>query len=196
MMSLYTATITLVFVMDPLGNIPMFLSILNTVDANKRRKIILRETFFAFIVLTAFLFFGQYILHGIQISKAAISIAGGIILFLIALRMIFPHDDGNYTKQVGEPFFVPLAVPLIAGPSTMAIVMLLAEKDPEHIWLWMLALFLAWVISTLILFFADYLRKILGDRGLTALERLMGMILTTMAVQLFLTGVQQFFHLT
>lgn len=195
-MTLYTATITLILVMDPLGNIPVFLSILNSVTPARRQYIILRETFIAFIILTTFLFFGKYILQGMQISEPALGVAGGIILFLIAIRMIFPHEDGRErAKPNTEPFIVPLAIPLIAGPSTMTMVMLFASQQPRHIWLWMLALFIAWFISTIILVFADRLRKFFGERGLIAIERLMGMILTTMAVQMFLTGIGQFFHI-
>lgn len=195
-MTLYSATITLILVMDPLGNIPLFLSALNHVEPKRRQPIILRETFIAFIVLLIFLFFGKYILEGMHISQPALSISGGIILFLIALKMIFPSDEyEKRSTQVGEPFIVPLAVPFIAGPSTMTVVMLLGHQSPQHIWLWGLALTIAWLISTIFLVFADSLRKILGERGLLAIERLMGMILTTMAVQMFLTGVEQFFHL-
>ncbi|MHB1949236.1 MAG: MarC family protein [Gammaproteobacteria bacterium] len=195
-MTLYSATLTLILVMDPLGNIPMFLSILNSVNPARRKKIILRETFIAFVILLIFLFFGKFILEGMQISESALSIAGGIILFLIALKMIFPHEDnGRRPKQIGEPFIVPLAVPFVAGPSTMTVVMLLGNQQPNHLMLWFFALTIAWITCTIILVFAENLRKILGERGLTAIERLMGMILTTMAVQMFLTGVQQFFHL-
>lgn len=194
-MTLYSATITLLLVMDPLGNIPLFLSILSHVPARKRRWIILRETSIAFVILVIFLFFGPHILSGMGISQPALSIAGGIILFLIALRMIFPHPDHERAKLTHEPFIVPLAIPLIAGPSTMTVVMLLANQAPFEMTRWFLALFIAWFISAVILFFADYLRQILGERGLIAIERLMGMILTTMAVQMLLTGVEQFFHL-
>ncbi|OGT53994.1 MAG: hypothetical protein A3E84_02015 [Gammaproteobacteria bacterium RIFCSPHIGHO2_12_FULL_42_13] len=194
-MTLYTATITLLLVMDPLGNIPVFLSVLSHIDRRKRKRIILRETFIAFIILTIFLFFGQYILEGMHISQPALAIAGGIILFLIAIRMIFPHAEETRARETAEPFIVPLAIPLIAGPSTMAMVILLASHSPQHIYLWFLALFIAWLISTIILVCADFLSKILGIRGLTAVERLMGMILTTMAVQMLLSGLQQFFHL-
>lgn len=196
-MTLYSATITLILVMDPLGNIPVFLSVLNHVEPKKRQQIILRETFIAFAVLTFFLFFGKYMLENMSISQPALAIAGGIILFLIAIRMIFPHDSGEERiRQIGEPFIVPLAVPLIAGPSTMTIVMLLANQTPRAIFHWFVALSIAWFISTVILVFADLLRKILGERGLIAVERLMGMILTTMAVQMFLSGIEQFFHLS
>lgn len=195
-MNIYTAIITLILVMDPLGNIPVFLSILNKIDKKKRQAITLRETFIAFLILMSFLFFGKYILAGMSISAPALSIAGGIILFLIAIKMIFPGEtQETYTTDKGEPFIVPLAIPLIAGPSAMAFVMLLANQEPEHIWWWALALFVAWLFCTIVLVYADFLRKVLGERGLVAIERLMGMILTTMAVQMFLTGLHDFFHL-
>lgn len=196
MMSLYTATITLILVMDPLGNIPIFLSVLNHAAPERRKLIIVRETIIAFLILAAFLFFGKSLLEGMNISTAALEISGGIILFLIALRMIFPADNDHHdSKIIEEPFIVPLAIPLIAGPSAMAVVMLFASQAPEHLSRWMLALFIASLFCTVTLVFADFLRKILGDRGLVALERLMGMILTTMAVQMFLTGVSAFFKI-
>jgi len=193
-MTLTSATITLIFVMDPLGNVPLFLSVLNPVEAKKRQWIILRESFIAYIILVIFLLFGQYLLEAMHISQPALAIAGGIILFLIALRMIFPHPDQE-TRQTTEPFIVPLAVPLIAGPSTMTMVMLIANHQPFERVRWLGALTIAWFITTLILVFAENFRKILRQRGLTAIERLMGMILTTMAVQMFLTGYEQFLHL-
>lgn len=194
-MTLYSATITLLLVMDPLGNIPLFLSVLNHVNPKKRKRIIMRETFIALVILTLFLFFGQFILEGMHISQPALQIAGGIILFLIAIRMIFPHDNHeDRARQVRDPFIVPLAVPLIAGPSTMTIVMLLARQNPNDMSRWFFALLIAWSISAVILVFADFLRKILGERGLIAIERLMGMILTTMAVQMFLSGFEQYLH--
>lgn len=195
-MNIWTATITLILVMDPLGNVPVFISVLNSVTPKRRKIIILRETFFAFLILLLFLFFGKYILESMQISAPALSIAGGIILFLIALRMIFPHEeDAKRTPQMSEPFIVPLAIPLIAGPSALAFVMLLANQAPTHLLWWTLALLIAWLFCTAILVFSDLLRKILGERGLIAIERLMGMILTTMAVQMFLSGIELFFHL-
>jgi multiple antibiotic resistance protein len=182
--------------MDPLGNVPVFLSVLNSVPPKRRKRIVLRETFIAFLILLLFLFFGKGMLESMQISGPALSIAGGIILFLIAIKMIFPHEEtGKPTPQIGEPFIVPLAIPLIAGPSALAFVMLLANQAPHELAWCTLALFIAWLTCTLILICADFLRKVLGDRGLTAIERLMGMILTTMAVQMFLTGIDAFFHL-
>lgn len=191
-MTLYSAAITLILVMDPLGNIPLFLAALKHVSAKKRRMIILRESTIAFVILTIFLLFGQFILEGMHISQPALSIAGGIILFLIAIRMIFPQEESK-SKETAEPFIVPLAVPLIAGPSTMTVVMLMAKQSTFLLEVFV-ALLIAWLISTTVLLFADTLRKILGERGLLAIERLMGMILTTMAVQMFLTGFQQFLY--
>jgi multiple antibiotic resistance protein len=192
-MTLYSAIITLILVMDPLGNIPFFISILNHVPPKKRQRIILRESLIAFVILVLFLFFGQYILEGMHISRPALAVSGGIILFLISIRMIFPHADEEKMRTNDEPFIVPLAVPLFAGPSTMTMVMLLANQSP-NLFYWFIALTTAWGISTIILVFSDSFRKILGDRGLTAIERLMGMILTTMAVQMFLTGFADFLH--
>ncbi len=195
-MTIITAAITLILVMDPLGNIPIFLSFLRSVDKRRRQQIILRETFIALVILMLFMFYGRYILSGMQISMPALTIAGGMILFLISIKMIFPDDkDEAALKQQGEPLIVPLAVPMIAGPSTMAMVMLIATRDPSRMGSWAAALFIAWVVSTLVILSGEFLRKILGNAGLIAMERLMGMILTTMAVQMFLSGVATFFHL-
>lgn len=194
-MTLYSATITLFLVMDPLGNVPLFLSILKHVDQNRWQRIILREALFALLILTLFLFFGGYILSGMQISQPALSISGGVILFLIALKMIFPPVEVPvYHAKKAEPFIVPLAIPLLAGPSAMTIVMLLGTKNPAHNLVWFLALSVAWFFATLILVFSKFLGSVLGDRGLTALERLMGMILTTIAVQMGLNGIMQIVH--
>ena len=194
MMTLYSAAITLILVMDPLGNIPAFLSVLNHVEPKKRQRIIIRETFIAFMILIFFLFFGSSILNGMHISQPALSISGGIILFLIAIRMIFPHENEDKAKQSKDPFIVPLAIPLLAGPSTLTVVMLLGTQAPYDILKWLAALTVAWLVSAVILAFADKLGKLMGERGLTAVERLMGMVLTTMAVQMLLTGLEQFVH--
>lgn len=192
-MTLYTAAITLFLVMDPLGNIPIFLSILNPVEAKRRSSIILRETFIAFLILTAFIFAGQNILNGLSITQPALSISGGIILFLIAIKMIFPTQYGENLRSrepvSGEPFIVPLAIPLIAGPSAMATILLFANKSPDQLMTCFAALTIASIACTTTLLFASQLRKILGQKGIIALERLMGMILTTLAVQMFLNGI-------
>ena len=193
-MTLYTLTITLILVMDPLGNIPVFLAILKKFNPQRQSKIILRESIIAFIILSLFVFFGEYILHGLHITMPALSIAGGVILFIIALRMIFPPEKVSLDKgeNVEEPLVVPLAVPLTAGPSAMAVVLLFVTSQPTHMWLIFTAVVIASVIFTLIMLCSRYLMKILGNRGLTALERLMGMILTTVSIEMFLSGITQY----
>lgn len=196
-MTIYTAAITLFLVLDPLGNIPLFLGVLNRIEPARRRQILLRENVIALAILVAFLFFGKYILRGMNISEPALSIGGGVVLFLIALRMIFPHWRGSPETADGleaEPFIVPMAVPMLAGPSSMATLILFSTQAPGRLLEWFVALLIAWSASATILFSADFLRRILGARGLAALERLMGMILTTMAVQMLLTGIEMFVH--
>ncbi|TFH06503.1 MAG: NAAT family transporter [Spirochaetales bacterium] len=195
-MTVYTAAITLFLVMDPLGNIPVFLTVLENVDPGRRRRVIVREMVIALAVLTLFLFFGKYILQGLHISEPALSIAGGVILFLIALKMIFPVGDvsvGVHDHDPNqEPLVVPLAVPLVAGPSAMAMVILIATQYPERMLTWFMALLIAWVASSAILLSADVLRRYLGRRAIKAMERLMGMILTTVAIEMLLRGIETY----
>lgn len=195
-MSLYTAAVTLFLVMDPLGNVPIFISVLNNVDPQRRTKVLVREMLIALGFLLVFLYFGKFILQAMSISSDALSIAGGIILFLIALNMIFPNEGKEKShKQMGEPFIVPLAIPLVAGPTTMAVLMLFATRQPNHMGMLTTALLIAWVASAMILLSSEFLRKILSDKGLVAVERLMGIILMTMAIQMSLSGIKTFFGL-
>jgi multiple antibiotic resistance protein len=190
----YSAAITLFLVMDPLGNIPVFVSVLSHMDPARRRRVIVREMLIALGILTLFLFFGGYILEGLHVSGPALSIGGGIVLFLIAIRMIFPRREpaaaANGEDQ--EPLLVPLAVPLVAGPSSMATVILLATQHTGAMLQWFLALLIAWFASFLILLSSDWLRRYLGRRVLTAVERLMGMILITVAVEMLLGGIKDY----
>jgi len=192
-MTVFSAALILFLVMDPFGNIPFFITALKNVDPKRHKKIIIRELLIALLVLTIFLFFGRYILKILQISEPSLTIAGGIILFLIAIRMIFPTPGGVFQENIGgEPFIVPLAIPYVAGPSALASVLLIMSREPER-WLeWLSALLIAWILSGVIIFLASNLRKFLRERGLTAMERLMGMILTTIAVQMLLTGIKEF----
>lgn len=194
-MSFFTIFITLILVMDPLGNIPLFLSIIKASAPHRYARIILRETFIAFLVLTVFLFFGEHILKGLSITMPALGIAGGVILFLIAIRMIFPDAQEVKEVRLEEPFIVPLAVPLTAGPSAMATVMLFAAQHPLQIWQCFLALVLASILFATILLGAKIFMRVLGKSGIVAIERLMGMVLTTLAVQMFLTGLESYLHL-
>lgn len=193
-MDIVSAATLLFFVMDPLGNIPIFLSVLDEVPEARRRRVLIRELLLALAVLVFFLFFGQYLLSFLQLSQQAIRIAGGIILFLIALKMVFPVKRSVQTPEVieGEPMLVPLAVPMVAGPSAMAVVMLLASNEPGRLPEWLLAVFVAWLATSVILVSATSLKHFLGRRGLIALERLMGMLLIALAVQMLLEGVAEY----
>lgn len=193
-MTIYSAALTLFLVLDPIGNIPAYLAILSPVDAKRRALIVLRESIIAFLILVLFLFAGKHILNGLNISEPALGISGGIILFLIALKMIFPHEEQNgRERSIGEPFIVPLAIPLVAGPSALTTVTLFGSQEPEHLFEYFIALLIAAASCTIILLFATQLRRFLGQKGLIAMERLMGMVLTTVAVQMFLNGLQTYF---
>ena len=190
-MKIFFNAITLLLIMDPLGNIPPFLTALKKADADRRRKILLREILIAYVVLLVFLFVGKYLLRLLSLQEETISIAGGIVLFLIALRMVFPKAEATADALEGEPFIVPLAIPLIAGPSTLASLLLL-QQSPNSTWQLFLALTLAWIVTAVILFSSTILYRLLKDRGLIAVERLMGMLLVMLAVQMFINGVAKF----
>jgi multiple antibiotic resistance protein len=194
-MTLYTAAITLILVMDPLGNIPVFLSILKNYDFKTQRRIMVREALIAFAVLLVFLFFGKYVMSGLGLTTSALSIAGAIVLFLISLKMIFPsHTHEAPEDDREEPFIVPIAIPLIAGPSAMAIVMMWAARTPEHQMMLLSAVLIASFVFLVSMLMAHSLMRILGRRVLLAVERLMGMILITIAVQMFLSGMFEYLH--
>jgi MarC family membrane protein len=191
--SFLSAFILILLVTDPFGNVPNFIAVLRTVPAERRRRVVLREVFAAYVLLLAFMFFGDAILRALHLTQPALGIAGGVILFLIALRMIFPPADGIFgAAGEGEPFIVPLAVPLVAGPSALATVILIAAQAPGRMAEWIGALTAAMAVSAVVLSFADALRRLLGEKLTTAVERLMGLILTAMAVEMLLNGVRGF----
>jgi multiple antibiotic resistance protein len=194
-MTIYSTALLLFLVMDPMGNVPLFLSVLRKFDAETQRRIIVREMLFALLFLLIFLFTGRYLQPLLNVSESSLTIAGGIILFLIALRMVFPRPEGSFSESVeGEPFIVPLAVPFIAGPTALATVSLIMTREPER-WLeWLLALLVAWFISGIILYFSSSLSRHLGNRGLIAIERLMGLVIVILAVQMLMNGIQEFLY--
>ncbi len=190
---LFSTAVLLMLVIDPFGNVPLVVSTLAGVPAARRRRIILRECVFAYVILLAFMFGGRAFLELLHLSDESLTIAGGVILFLIALRMVFPRPEGVFgTPHGGEPMLVPLAVPMIAGPSAIATVMLLATRDPAHVGAAAIALTLAMAFTMLVLGGAYRLQEVLGERGVVALERLMGLVLTALAVEMLLTGVRSF----
>lgn len=189
-MTVASAALLLFLILDPLGNIPVFLSILKPLPLRRQRIVVARELLIALVVLMLFLWAGKYVLELMHLRQEAVAIAGGIVLFLIGLRMIFPPPEGLLGELPGgEPFIVPLAIPMIAGPSGMAAVMLMGSSEPDRLGEWSLALLIAWVATAAILFSATYLYKWLGTRVLTAVERLMGMLLVAISVQMLLDGI-------
>jgi MarC family membrane protein len=190
---IFSASVLLLLVIDPFGNVPIVIAALAGVPAPRRVRVVLRECFVAYAVLLAFMLGGQLFLRWLQLSEVSLAIAGGIILFLIALRMVFRHPEGVFGDRPGaEPFIVPLAVPSIAGPSALATVMLMASRDPAHLVAWMSALTAAMLVATLVMLGAHRLQRALGEPGMIAAERLMGLVLTAIAVQMLLDGVRAF----
>ncbi|MGD9589289.1 MAG: MarC family protein [Pyrinomonadaceae bacterium] len=192
-MTTLSAALLLFLVMDPLGNIPLFMTTLKKVDEKRQRLVVVRELLIALAVLVGFLFLGQYLLRLLHLSETALTTAGGIILMIIALKMIFPRRDASLEEDVeGEPFIVPLAIPYVAGPSAMATSLLLMSREPGRWPEWLLAVFIAWFASAVIIYFSGYFARFLGEKGLVAVERLMGMLLITVAVQMLLNGIGEF----
>ena len=178
--------------MDPIGNVPLYISFLKGVHPKRQVAVIFRELIIALFIIILFNFVGDWLMRFLHIENDTIQIAGGIILFLLCLRMIFPqhHDTGETMHGDTEPFVVPLAVPLVAGPAVLAAVMIFAKQEGSLIM--MSAILIAWFVSLLILLSSAFLKKVLGWRGITAMERLMGLILILIAVQMFMSGLGSF----
>ncbi len=189
MLDIINTAVVFFLIMDPLGNVPLFLAVLKDVDATRHLRITIRELCIAYVALLVYLFAGRYVLDFLNLSQAAISISGGIILFIIAMRMIFPSKNGVFgDTDDGEPLIVPLAIPAVAGPSILAVLMLMTQTKPLIDL--SASITLAWICTAVILLAATPLHKILGRRGLSAIERLMGMILVMMSVQMMLNALQ------
>lgn len=190
-MDIVSATILLFLILDPLGNIPIFLSYLE--KSKSRYKVLARELILALMILYLFLFLGRQFLEALNLSQESVSISGAIILFIIAIRMIFPSSNQYGDEEIeSDPLLVPLAIPLVAGPSILATLILLVSQYPDKVFDLSIALFIAWFISAVILFSATAMQNVLGKRGMIAIERLMGMVLIAVAVQMFLDGIKMF----
>jgi MarC family membrane protein len=189
-----SAIIVLTLVFDPFGNVPLVNAMLADVPVPRRRRVVLRECGVAFAILAAFMAFGPEILAVMRLSETSLSIAGGVILFMIAIRMVFGHPEGAFGIQErgAEPLVVPLAIPLIAGPSALATVMLLASHEPRQLGLLAGSLVVAMALTTVILLAGERLQRWLGDRAMQAIARLMGLILTAIAVEMLLGGIRAF----
>jgi multiple antibiotic resistance protein len=183
---------TLFLIMDPLGNVPVFNAVLSRLSPEKRTRVIVRELVLALLILLGFLFAGNSILSFLGLTQPSLNIAGGVLLFIISLRMIFPGRERSTEFETDDPFIVPLAVPLIAGPSTIAVLLLLSSTRPDETASWAVSLVVAWLATTVLLVSSPYLLKLIGTRGSRALERLMGMVLVILATQMLLDGIRDF----
>lgn len=194
-MPLFSIAFSLFLLMDPIGNIPLYISFLKNVEPRRQLWVITREMIIALFIIILFNFLGDWLMRFLSVSEDTVQIAGGIILFLICLKMIFPpsRDSSENIPHDTEPFIVPLAVPLVAGPSVLAAVMIYTRQEMSD-WTMVGAILIAWAASLIILLSSSFLKQILGWRGIMAMERLMGLILTLIAVQMFLTGVSSFMH--
>lgn len=191
-MTLAQIAVTFFLIMDPLGNIPLFISLLKDFPQRRQQIIIFRELVIALVIIIFFNFLGNQLLAILKITQETVQLAGGIILFLISLQMIFPkatHPHAISPKE--EPFIVPLAVPLIAGPSILGTVMIYAHQETDN-FKTTLAIIIAWTASMILLMLSSTLKKILGNRVLLAAERLMGLIMTILAVDMFNRGIITF----
>ena len=191
-MNLFTLTIILFLIMDPVGNISSFLAMLKGLPQEKRKFVIIREMLIALAAMLAFNFLGEYIFNILEISEPTLYLASGAILLLVAIKILFPSTDSlRANLPAGEPFITPLAIPLIAGPSLLATIMLFAHLEPSMPTMF-IAIIIAWVLAALVLLCGSRLQKLIGNNGLMACERLMGMVLIMIAIQRFAEGIQAF----
>ncbi|NKI92703.1 MarC family protein [Rhizobacter sp. SG703] len=192
--SFFSAFVLLLLVLDPLGSLPIFIPIMREVPKQRRRWVAMREVGIAFGVLFFFMFFGNGFLRVMHLSERSLEVAGGVILLMVAIRMIFSHEGGVYgTTEGREPLIFPLAVPLLAGPSAMATVLLLASRQPDRLLDWVAALTAAMAVSGAVLMLCDRIRRLLGDSVVSAIEKLMGLVLTAIAVEMVLAGLKRYF---
>lgn len=189
-----SALVLLLLVLDPLGSLPIVIAIMRDVAPARRRWVAIREVGIAFLVLVGFMIFGAGFLRLMHLSERSLEVAGGVILLIIAIRMIFSSGPAVYGAPQGrEPLIFPLAVPLLAGPSAMATVLLLASRQPGQLIEWLGALSVAMLISGAVLLLAGRIRRLLGDSVISAIEKLMGLVLTAIAVEMILAGLKRYF---
>jgi MarC family membrane protein len=190
-----SALVLLLLVLDPFGSLPIFISVMRNVSPERRTRVAVRESALAFGVLVVFMLAGQAFLTVMRLSERSLEVAGGVILLIIAVRMIFASGGEVYAAdaKAREPFIFPLAVPLLAGPSAMATVLLLASRQPERLFDWVGALTVAMLVSAAVLLGADRIRRWIGSSMVSAIEKLMGLVLTAIAVEMILAGLKRYF---
>lgn len=196
-MDIFAVAVLVFLITDPFGNTAIYLAALKNVAPERRFRVALRELLFALGLLLLFLSFGEKVLSGLGLSRESTAIAGGIILFVIAMRMIFPGPQGVLGDlPEGEPMLVPLATPALAGPSALAMLMTLRNTYTGELWELYVAVFCAWAATAIILLQATALQRYLGPRGLSAIERLTGMLLIMLSVDMLLDNLQSILHIS
>jgi len=189
--------VLLLLVTDPFGNVPLFISTLAHVKPERRSRVVVRECLIAFFLLLIFMFGGRYFLEALQLTSTSLRIGGGVILFLIALKMVFPSADGIFgptPEPNGEPLIVPLAIPALAGPSALVTVLLFSTSHRMSMGLYVIALMMVAAVWLMVLLSAERLLNVLGPAVITAFERLMGLILTALAIEMLLAGITTYIH--
>lgn len=188
-MSLFTMTLLLLLIMDPIGNLYSYLSLVKELNPQRQKWVIFREMGIALLAMLGFYYLGEFLFDFLNLSECTLRLASGVILFLIAIKVLFSAPDSPRAHlEQGEPFIFPFAIPLIAGPALLATIMLYShiEKSQSEM---LLAILIAWFLSVVILFFSRPIYSLLGKSGLMAGERLIGMVLVLIAVQAFLQGI-------
>lgn len=191
--TLFSLSLSLFIVMNAFGNTSFFLSLLKGIPQKRQKQIVIRELLIALFIIIVFNYIGVYLLRFLNVTQDIVQIAGGVILFLLSLKMLFPPEKQKQEaelKKITEPFIVPLAIPLVAGPAVLAAVMLYSPQVSKLIMIG--AIFLSWFVTLIILLISAHLSEWLGERGLVAIERLMGFIMVLIAIQMFLSGLKTF----
>lgn len=188
-----TKAITLFFILDALGAVGMVVTIIRPFSPARQKAILRREMLISFLIMCFFYFFGGVLLEVLAITQPAVQITGGIIFLFFALSLLFPkYDDETETKSQQEPFIVPIATPIIAGPSCLATIMLFSHENNSGVLVTLPAIFLAWFGTALILMSSPIILRFMGKIGIAVLERLMGLICVMLAVSMFVGGLQAF----
>jgi multiple antibiotic resistance protein len=202
MTEIITTILFLIAVIDPIGTVPVYLEATKHFDKAHKRKIALRASGVAFLILLFFIVIGQLILEGMDISLDAFQISGGVILFLFALTMIFgdgkPESEKHLISDYKHVTIFPVAIPSIASPGAIMAVVLMTDNQIYSIEQQALSTFLVLIVivmTSLLLLAANYVQEKIGEYGITVISKIMGLILASYAVQSILIGLKSFFAL-
>lgn len=188
-MSIFSVALIFFLVANPIGNAPAILALIKDFELPRQKQILMREVGAALLLALFFQFFGDVFFGKIlQVKPYTNQLTGGVLLFLTSLTMIFPKPGtSSQVEEKKEPFIVPIATPLLSGPGLLTIIMLKATETDSSLKIFS-AILIAWVGIASILWIAPYLQKILKQRGMIALEQLMGMVLCMMSVEMIIKG--------